>query len=231
MSALSIIVPTLNEAGGVVAHLAALQAMRRRGIEVIVADGGSTDGTPALAAPWVDAVVSAPCGRATQMNAGAELAGGDVLLFLHADTRLPDGADSLLAQALAEPGRVWGRFDVAIEGTHPLLTIVALSMNCRSRLTGIATGDQAMFVRREVFNTVGCFTELPLMEDVALSRKLKRIARPLCLRARAITSGRRWEQRGVLRTIVLMWRLRGAYWLGVDPGRLAQAYAAARHPR
>jgi len=229
MRALSIIVPTLNEAGGLVAHLAALRPMRERGTEVVVVDGGSTDGTPALAAPWADSVVSAPRGRAAQMNAGAKLARGDVLLFLHADTLLPDAVDLLLAQALEDPARVWGRFDIAIEGTHRLLRVVAWTMNLRSRLTGIATGDQAMFVRRDAFDAAGGFPELPLMEDIALSRKLKRIGRPLCLRERAVTSGRRWEQRGVLRTIVLMWRLRGAYWLGVDPRRLAQAYAAARN--
>ena len=229
MRALSIIVPTLNEAGGLVAHLAALRPMRERGTEVVVVDGGSTDGTPALAAPWADSVVSAPRGRAAQMNAGAKLARGDVLLFLHADTLLPDAVDLLLAQALEDPARVWGRFDIAIEGTHRLLRVVAWTMNLRSRLTGIATGDQAMFVRRDAFDAAGGFPELPLMEDIALSRKLKRIGRPLCLRERAVTSGRRWEQRGVLRTIVLMWRLRGAYWLGVDPRRLAQVYAAARN--
>jgi rSAM/selenodomain-associated transferase 2 len=229
MRALSIIVPTLNEAGGLVAHLAALRPMRERGTEVVVVDGGSTDGTPALAAPWADSVVSAPRGRAAQMNAGAKVARGDVLLFLHADTLLPDAADLLLAQALEDPARVWGRFDIAIEGTHRLLRVVAWTMNLRSRLTGIATGDQAMFVRRDAFDAAGGFPELPLMEDIALSRKLKRIGRPLSLRERAVTSGRRWEQRGVLRTIVLMWRLRGAYWLGVDPRRLAQAYAAARN--
>jgi rSAM/selenodomain-associated transferase 2 len=231
MHALSIIVPTLNEAGGLVATLTALQPLRARGTEVVIVDGGSTDGTPALAAPWVDTVISAPRGRATQMNAGAKLARGDVLLFLHADTRLPDTADLLLVQALEERGRVWGRFDVAIEGTHPLLRIVAWSMNFRSRLTGIATGDQAIFMRRQAFNVAGGFPKLPLMEDIALSRTLRRIGRPLCLRERAVTSGRRWEQRGVLRMIVLMWRLRGAYWLGADPTRLAQVYAAARHQR
>jgi rSAM/selenodomain-associated transferase 2 len=229
MRALSIIVPTLNEAGAIADCVASLQAMRGRGAEVIVVDGGSTDETPTLAAPSVDRVVSAPRGRAAQMNAGAKLASGKLLLFLHADTRLPETADLLVAQALAASGRVWGRFDVAIEGTHPLLRVVAWSMNFRSRLTGIATGDQAIFVRAEAFDAAGGFPELPLMEDVALSRKLKRVGRPLCLRARAITSGRRWEQRGVLRTILLMWRLRGAYWLGADPGRLEQVYGAARH--
>jgi rSAM/selenodomain-associated transferase 2 len=224
MAILSVIVPTLNEASGIAAHLEALQPLRRCG-EVIVVDGGSTDGTPALAAPSADAVIQVPQGRAAQMNAGARLARGELLLFLHADTRLPAGADRLIAQALADERRAWGRFDVAIAGEHQLLRAVAWTMNRRSRLTGIATGDQAIFVRRNVFEQIGGFPDLPLMEDIALSRALKREAWPVCLSARAITSGRRWEGRGVLRTIVLMGCLRAGYWLGVETRRLAKAYA------
>jgi rSAM/selenodomain-associated transferase 2 len=231
MIPLSVIVPTLNEAQRIVAHLWALQPLRRRGCEVIVVDGASSDDTPGSAAPLADRVIAARRGRAAQMNAGARYAQGEVLLFLHADTRLPESADSTLAKALANERRVWGRFDVAIEGAHPLLRVVAWFMNRRSRLTGIATGDHAMFVRRQAFATVGGFPELPLMEDIALSRSLKCMGRPLCLSERVTTSGRRWEQRGVLRTIVLMWRLRAWYWLGADPGRLAQAYAAASPER
>ncbi len=231
MTTLSIIVPTLNEASGIVAHLVALQALRQRGTEVIVVDGGSTDGTPALAAPWADAVVSGSRGRAAQMNAGARLARGTVLLFLHADTRLPESTDLLIAKGLADEKWAWGRFDVAIEAAHPLLRVVAWSMNWRSRVTGIATGDQAMFARRHAFEWAGGFPELALMEDIALSRSLKRMGRPLCLRERATTSGRRWEQRGMLRTIILMWHLRAGYWLGVDSGRLAKAYASVRRAR
>lgn len=231
MISLSVIVPTLNEAQGIVAHLAALQPLRRRGSEVIVVDGGSSDDTAALAAPLADKVISARCGRASQMNAGASRARGDVLLFLHADTRLPESADLLLANALADEGIVWGRFDVAIGGAHPLLPVIAWFMNRRSRITGIATGDQALFMRREAFATVGGFPDLPLMEDIALSGSLKCLRRPLCLSECVTTSGRRWEQRGVLRTIVLMWRLRTRYWLGADPGRLARAYAASSPER
>ena len=231
MIALSIIVPTLNEADGIVANLTALQPLRRRGSEVIVVDGGSADDTRRLAQPLADRVIAARRGRAVQMNAGARYARGDVLLFLHADTRLPVSADSLLAEQLTDERWVWGRFDVVIEGTHPLLRLVAWSMNRRSRLTGIVTGDQALFVRREVFAQVGGFPELPLMEDIALSRRLKCLGRPLCLSQRVITSGRRWEQRGVLRTIVLMWRLRTWYWLGADASRLAKTYAAASPER
>lgn len=189
---------------------------------MIVADGGSEDGTASLAAALCDRVVVAPRGRARQMNAGAREARGDVLLFLHADTRLPSNADELVQ------GFLWGRFDVQIEGRHPLLPVVAWWMNLRSRLTGIATGDQAIFVRRDDFVAAGAFREIPLMEDIALSKRLKRISRPACLRERVVTSGRRWERRGTLRTIVLMWRLRLAYALGADPGRLARRYDVER---
>ena len=220
---LSVVVPTLDEASGIEAQLAALAPLRARGAEVIVADGGSRDGTPALARPLADAVLTAPRGRASQMNAGAEAASGDVLLFLHADTLLPPDADRLVADALAG-GPEWGRFDVAIEGSHPLLRVVARAMNLRSRLTGIATGDQAIFATAETFRAVGGYADLPLMEDIALSRALKRRSRPACLSAKATTSGRRWETRGVVRTILTMWRLRAAFFLGADPRRLAAAY-------
>ncbi|HLF98395.1 MAG TPA: TIGR04283 family arsenosugar biosynthesis glycosyltransferase [Methylococcaceae bacterium] len=221
---LSIIVPTLNEAAAICATLEALQPMRGRGVEAIVADGGSTDGTPELAAPLADKVVSAPRGRARQMNAGAGAAKGEVLLFLHADTRLPEGADRPVLDALATRDRTWGRFDVHIAGSHWLLRVVAYLMNRRSRWTGIATGDQALFVRRETFEALGGFPDQPLMEDIELSRRLRRLGPPLCLRERVVTSGRRWETRGVWRTIWLMWRLRWLYWRGVAAERLAEEY-------
>lgn len=221
---LSIVVPTLNEAAGVVAALEALQPLRAAGHEVVVIDGGSGDGTPDRAAPWADRVAIAPRGRANQMNAGARIAAGDVLLFLHADTRLPARADRVVLDGLAGSGRAWGRFDVRIAGRHPLLRLVAALMNARSRWTGIATGDQAVFVRRDAFAAVGGFPPLPLMEDVALSAALKRVSRPLCLRERVITSGRRWESHGVLRTIVLMWWVRLRYFFGTSPERLAEIY-------
>lgn len=226
---LSIVVPTLNEAPGIAAALAALAPLRAAGHEVLVIDGGSDDGTPDLAAPRADRVAAAPRGRASQMNAGARLASGDVLLFLHADTRLPPRADRLVLEGLAGSGRAWGRFDVRIDGRHPLLGFVGALMNARSRWTGIATGDQAIFVRRDAFAAVGGFPPLALMEDVALSAALKRVSAPLCLRARATTSGRRWEARGVLRTVVLMWWLRLRYFLGASPERLAERYR--HHPR
>mgnify|MGYP001764077941 CR=1 FL=1 len=220
---LSIVLPTLDEAAGIADTLHALQPLRERGAELIVADGGSSDGTAAIARPLADVVLQAPRGRALQMNAGAARARGPVLLFLHADTRLPPQADVLIAQALAA-GADWGRFDVRIDGRHPMLRVVAALMNLRSRCTGIATGDQAIFVRRALFEHLGGYAPQPLMEDIELSRRLKRHGRPACLRTPVHTSGRRWEQRGVWRTILLMWRLRWRYWRGESPTRLAEAY-------
>jgi rSAM/selenodomain-associated transferase 2 len=219
---LSVVIPTLNEAGEIGACLQALAPLRGRGHEVIVADGGSDDGTPAIARALCDRVIAAPRGRASQMNAGARGARGDALVFLHADTRLPVRADELILDALKS--RPWGRFDVTIEGRHRLLAIVACAMNLRSRLTGIATGDQAIFVRRDAFVTAGGFDAIPLMEDIALCKRLKRVSRPLCLSERVVTSGRRWEKNGVLATMLLMWRLRFAYFLGADPNELARQY-------
>lgn len=226
---LSIILPTLNEAEGIAAALAPLQALRRAGHEVIVADGGSADGTPSLATPLADRMIAAPRGRARQMNAGAAVAGGDAILFLHADTRLPEGAAERVAGALAD--HAWGRFDVTIEGRPALLAVVAAMMNLRSRLTGIATGDQALFVTRAAFNAVGGYPDQPLMEDIELSKRLKRLGPPACLRERATTSGRRWERHGVWRTILLMWRLRFDYWRGVPAERLARRYYPNPHPK
>ncbi len=221
--ALSIIMPALDEAAGIGAALAALAPLRARGVELIVVDGGSSDATPALAAAGADLVLSAERGRARQMNAGAARARGEALLFLHADTVLPQDADTLILQALAGSAR-WGRFDVRIEGRAWLLRVVASLMNRRSRWSGIATGDQAIFVRREAFEQVGGFPDQPLMEDIELSRRLLAQSRPVCLRQRVTTSGRRWESRGVWRTILLMWRLRWQYWRGTPADALARAY-------
>lgn len=224
MSRLTIVVPVLNEAGSIEAALGALAPLRQAGAEIVVVDGGSSDDTIARAGGLADQVLSAPRGRASQMNAGAAQGRGDILLFLHADTRLPPGgADAMLAR-LANEDRAWGRFDVRIEGRHALLRVIAATMNLRSRLTGIATGDQAIFVRREAFMAVGGFPDIPLMEDVALSRKLKRLSAPICIAERVSTSGRRWDQHGVVRTVLLMWRLRAAYFLGADPRALARRY-------
>jgi rSAM/selenodomain-associated transferase 2 len=225
--ALSIILPVLNEAAQIKARLFALAPLREAGAQIIVADGSSADDTAAKATPHCDCVIAAPRGRASQMNAGAAKAHGDALLFLHADTRLPDGTMALVLDGLAQSGAAWGRFDVLIEGRSRFLPLIAALMNLRSRLTGIATGDQALFIRREAFESLGGFPDIALMEDVAMSRSLKAISKPLCLRAKVVTSGRRWDQNGALRTIVLMWRLRLAYWLGADPDDLARRYGYA----
>lgn len=223
MSRLSIILPLLNEAPGIAAALGALAPLRDAGAELIVVDGGSTDGTPALAGPLADRLLVAPRGRARQMNAGAAVARGDVLLFLHADTRLPPDADRLVGCEI-ERGRPWGRFDVRIDGKSPLLKIVAWAMNLRSRWSGIATGDQAIFVTRAAFKAAGGFPDIPLMEDIVFSKRMRHFSRPACIGERATTSGRRWESHGVLRTILIMWWLRLRFFLGADPGELARDY-------
>jgi len=224
MPRISIIIPALNEAASLPATLAPLQPLRARGHEVVVVDGGSTDGTPEVARPMADRVIASPRGRAAQQNAGAAAATGDMLLFLHADTLLPPDADRLVLDGVRTSGRGWGRFDVRLSGAAPGLRVVERMISLRSRVTGIATGDQAIFVRTDWFRRAGGFPPIPLMEDVALSTALKRLGPPLCLRERVTTSSRRWEDRGIARTILLMWRLRLAYALGADPARLADRY-------
>jgi rSAM/selenodomain-associated transferase 2 len=227
---LSIIIPVLNEAAGIVALLLSLQGLRVQGAEIIVADGGSADATTQLALPLADQVTTAPKGRASQMNAGAAIARAPLLLFLHADTRLPEEAMPLVAQAI-DQGALWGRFDVKISGTASGLGLIGTMMNLRSRLSGIATGDQAIFVRRDAFNQLGGFPDLPLMEDISFSCQMKRLGRPACLSAKVFTSGRRWEKHGVLRTILLMWSLRLRFFFGADPADLARQYGyAPRQP-
>ncbi len=221
---LSIIIPTLNEAVGLVSLLDDLQPLRHSGHEVIVVDGDSDDGSAECAMRLADRVLTEPRGRARQMNAGAAVATGAMLWFVHADSRVPAAAAQYIVKALATPRICWGRFDVRLSGTQPLLRMVERLMNLRSRLTGIATGDQAVFVDRALFHAVGGYADIPLMEDIELCHRLKAQGRPACLRVPVITSSRRWEQHGVLRTIVLMWGLRLAYALGVDPRRLASLY-------
>lgn len=222
---LSIVIPVLNESQGILTTLAALQDLRGRGAEIVVADGGSRDDTARMArdSGLADRVLDAPRGRALQMNAGAAAATGETLLFLHADTRLPPDADLLIRDALA--GREgWGRFDVRIEGRHRMFAVIAACMNLRSRITGIATGDQCIFATRALFERCGRFPDQPLMEDIALSGALGKLVPPRCLRQKCVTSGRRWEQKGLWRTILLMWRLRLEYFLGASPRELARRY-------
>ena len=230
MPALCIVVPVLDEARDLALHLGELQRFRKAGARVVVVDGGSSDGSLATAAGLADLAFVAPRGRARQMNAGASACTADLLLFLHADTRLPHDADALVQRATSA-GRDWGRFDVAIDSPRPLMRIVAAMMNRRSRWTGIATGDQAMFVRQELCQRVGGFPDQPLMEDVALSTLLKRHGPPACLREQVTTSARRWERYGPWRTILLMWRLRAAYFFGADPAKLAVRYGYRAPPR
>ena len=220
----SIVIPVVDEAGTITGCLTALGNCRDAGAELIVVDGGSSDATVERCAGLADRVLRAPRGRARQMNAGAQAARGDIVLFLHADTRLPDGALAAVEQALTSGAAEWGRFDVCIAGRSRLFPLIAGLMNRRSRWSGIATGDQAIFVRRDSFDAVGGFPDQPLMEDIELSRRLRRRSGPACLRPPVITSGRRWERHGVWRTIVLMWRLRLLYWLGAPAERLAKAY-------
>ncbi|APE30186.1 glycosyl transferase [Halomonas aestuarii] len=224
---LSIIVPSLDEAVIIETQLTRLAPLRERGVEVLVVDGGSRDDTPSRAAALATRVIESESGRARQMNAGAREARGRHLLFLHADTRLPPGAESAIASALSRR-HVWGRFDVRLAGDHPLLGVIAFAMNRRSRLTGIATGDQGLFMTREAFEAAGGFPDQPLMEDIEMSRRLKRLSPPACLGEKVTTSGRRWERQGAWRTILLMWRLRWRYWRGASPDDLARDYHHVR---
>ena len=219
----SVIIPVLNEAGRIAETLESLAHYRNDGHEVIVVDGGSEDDTRAVAAMYADKVLHSDTGRAAQMNRGIEVASGEVLLFLHADTRLPeDGLDSVIAAV--EDGCYWGRFNVRLSGAHFMFRIIERMMNIRSCITGVATGDQAMFVSRESISIVGKFPQLPLMEDVQFSKQLKELGWPACLTQRVVTSSRRWESRGVFRTVLLMWRLRLLFFLGVPADKLAQQY-------
>jgi len=221
---LSIIIPTLNEQAVIVETLQILQPLRQAGHEVIVVDGNSNDNTRRLAAPLVDSLLLAGRGRARQMNLGATFAHYDILLFLHADTHLPIRADTLIINGLKESSRRWGRFDVRLSGKALLLRAVERLINWRSRLTGITTGDQAIFIQRSLYKEVDGFPKIPLMEDIALSHQLKQVTRPLCIATPVITSSRRWEQRGIIRTILRMWGLRLAYVFGVKPEKLKKFY-------
>ncbi|TXT31858.1 MAG: family 2 glycosyl transferase [Rhodocyclaceae bacterium] len=226
--ALSIIIPVLNEANGIVQVLERLQDFRSQGAEVIVVDGGSADGTAERARTLADCVTTSLRGRGLQMNVGAALAKGEILLFLHADTLLPPSALALVSEAVSN-GACWGRFDARIEGSISGLGMVAFMMNWRSRLTGIATGDQAIFVTREAFQRHGGFPAIPLMEDIVFSNWMREEGTPACLSEKVTTSGRRWEKHGLLRTILMMWWLRLRFFLGASPNDLARAYGYIPH--
>lgn len=227
MIRLSVIVPVLNEAAQIGACLEQLQPLRQQGHELIVVDGGSGDDTPAIARRLADRVVVAPRGRARQMNAGAALASGEVLVFLHADTQLPVKSAQTIIQVCAGANakeRVWGRFDVRLSGRRFIFRVIETLINLRSRLTGVATGDQVIFLHRALFHAVGGYADIALMEDIALSKQLRKIASPVCLKRPVLTSSRRWDSHGVVATVLLMWKLRLLYFFGVSPERLVKMY-------
>jgi len=219
----SIIIPVLNEEENLSRVLQVLQPLRQSGRQIIVVDGGSTDNSLLVAQQAADDVIVSKPGRAIQMNSGAEVATGDVFLFLHADTQLPDNALQLLSEMNTEQ-TFWGRFDVRLSGHRMVFRVIEGLMNLRSRLTSIATGDQAIFIERKLFADIGGFPEIALMEDIAISRMLKKRLRPICLRSRVITSSRRWETKGIVATVLLMWKLRLYYFFGVPPEKLSQLY-------
>ncbi|MCP5264506.1 MAG: TIGR04283 family arsenosugar biosynthesis glycosyltransferase [Burkholderiaceae bacterium] len=219
---MSIVIPALDE-GEAIARV--ISAVRGEALEVIVVDGGSHDDTVDVARANGARVLRAKRGRASQMNAGAGLAQGDVVVFLHADTLLPEGWHAAIVRTLARTRRGWGRFDVRFDSSGPMLAMVSSAMNARSALTGICTGDQAMFVSRSIWRQVDGFAPISLMEDIELSARLRRlVGRPARIRPCATTSSRRWRERGVVRTIIEMWVLRAAFRLGVDPERLYRRY-------
>lgn len=219
---ISLVIPVLNEAEHLAPRLKTLQGLRNH-CQILLVDGGSHDNSPTIAEPLVDKVIRSSPGRARQMNIGARQADAEVLLFLHADTQLPENAVSLISQAVAA-GYQWGRFDVRFDCPKPIFKLIACMMNQRSRLTGIATGDQCLFMTQQAFEAVGGFPQIALMEDIAICSRLKKLGKPCCLRAKVVTSARRWQQYGIFKTILLMWRLRLAYFLGTDPNDLAKRY-------
>ena len=223
---LSVIIPVLNEERAIAG--AVDDAARIEPYEIIVVDGGSADRTPEIVREGPARLAASARGRAVQMNEGARHAEGDVLLFLHADTALPATARLDVEGGMADSGCVGGRFDIRLDSTRPLLRLVGRMISLRSRLTRVATGDQAIFVRRAVFERLGGFPEIPIMEDVAFCRALRKEGRIACLRSRVVSSARRWEQNGPVRTILLMWALKLLFLAGVSPATLKRLYSEAR---
>lgn len=224
----SVIIPVLNEAQNLLHMCSHLQAIKRQGHEVIIVDGGSVDNTLVVAHDITNLVIISKAGRALQMNSGADIASGKVLLFLHADTILPDNAMRLITALYTNKGThkqdCWGRFDVRLSSTRSVFRLIEKLMNLRSCLTSIVTGDQAIFIEKELFERVGAFPEIALMEDIEISKRLKKISRPVCVKDKVITSSRRWENRGVVATVMLMWKLRLYYFFGVPPEKLTKLY-------
>jgi len=223
---ISVVIPVLDEEKTIAATLGTLPSLKSD--DLLIVDGGSTDDTTTICERLGVRVISCERSRARQMNAGAHRVNGDVLLFLHADTRLPPSAFDDIRAALKDPRCVGGRFDIELAGDQWLLKIIGKMISLRSRLTKVATGDQALFIRRVVFDAIGGYPDVPLMEDLALSRAMKRLGKIACLKSRVITSGRRWEAEGVWRTIFKMWMLKSLYLLGVSPVRLKRYYADSR---
>jgi rSAM/selenodomain-associated transferase 2 len=221
---LSIIIPALNEGDALLPTLKALAQLKKHHHEIILVDGGSSDNTRCISQPFVDITLCTEKGRARQMNCGAEKASGDVLWFLHADSLVPDNADTLIYKAL-QHRHVWGRFNIKLSGSKRSFRIIERLINIRSRLTKIATGDQGIFVLRREFEKINGYANIPLMEDIDLSKRLKKISAPACLTASILTSSRRWESNGVIRTVLLMWALRCAYFIGVPAEKLATKYS------
>ena len=219
---ISIIIPTLNEEEAIQKLLQQLQAYRQQGHEVIVVDGGSSDETVSISKSLADNIISSEAGRALQMNNGATQSKNKILWFLHADTSLPANVIEVIQKSLTKNN--WGRFNIKLSGSNFLFRIIEKMINLRSCISGIATGDQGIFVKRELFESIGGFSEIPLMEDVELSRKIKKISKPICIKETLTTSSRRWEKKGILQTILLMWRLRFLYWIGVSPDKLSKLY-------
>jgi rSAM/selenodomain-associated transferase 2 len=220
---LSIIIPTLNEVDIIERTLQCLAPLRQQGCELLVADGGSHDNTLTRIENLIDHGLIATKGRSLQMNAGAKLATGQWLLFLHADTQLPKDISCFLDFLQTTQSR-WGFFCLRLSGPHFSFRIIEAAINIRSRLSSVATGDQCLFVRRDMFESLGGYPQIPLMEDVAMSKVLRKKSKPFCWRSPVMTSSRRWEQAGIAKTVLLMWRLRLAYFFGVSPQRLAKLY-------